>query len=155
MFAINLLIPVSASPELDIHWLWDDRCASCHGHSAEFARKFLGVSDGKLQGRHHVGDLHLFLNNHYLAGQSVDDVYAMLLAQVTNQARFKKECSGCHQNAASFVRETLQREGAILKIRKSDESVEGFLKNHRGLSEEDIDFYTALLTRIAKEVDLP
>src|SRR5690606_5350098 len=77
-----------AADAVDLHRLWDGRCAECHGHSAEFARSLLTVNEGRLAGRHHRDDLATFLHNHYLAGSHVDEVYAMLLAQVVTPPRF-------------------------------------------------------------------
>ena len=144
----------TANSGTDLHRLWDDRCVECHGHSGEFSREFLSVSEGELQGRHHVDDLQLFLHNHYLAGRLVDEVYNMLLAQVNSTARFKHECSSCHQNAADFVREKMIFDETILKIKKTGESVQDFLRQHRRLSSEDVVFYTELLTRVAREVNV-
>ena len=156
LFVISsFLISVNADTDIDLHWLWDDRCASCHGHSSEFANKFLSVSpDGQLQGQHYVDDLHLFLQNHYLTDQLVNDVSAMLLAQLSHPARFKKECAACHESAANFVREKLRFQNKVLQIKESGESVKSFLEKHRRLSDEDIEFYTTLLYRVAKEVNL-
>ena len=106
MVTAVLAMPAVRASNIDLHWLWDDRCDACHGHAGDFARKFLSVSSGELQGPHHttstisVG----FLHNHYLAGNEVDAVYNMLLAQANNQARFKNECASCHDTAAMFVR---------------------------------------------------
>ncbi len=41
---LTLLLPMVISPVvrgsgLDLHWLWEDRCKDCHGHSADFARR--------------------------------------------------------------------------------------------------------------------
>jgi len=151
----ELLAQATADSGIDLHWLWRDRCISCHGNSAEFARKFLSISGSKLRGRHHVDDLHLFLHNHYLTGQVVDEVYAMLFAQVSYPPRFKDECSACHQNAASFVREKLLFQDGVLNIRKTGRGVKGFLENHRRLNDEDVIFFAELLIRVAKEVNLP
>jgi hypothetical protein len=82
-------MPAPRASDIDLHWLWDDRCAACHGHAGDFTRKFLNVSGGELQGPHHVNDLRRFLHNHYLAGNEVEAIYNMLLAQAINQARFK------------------------------------------------------------------
>jgi hypothetical protein len=155
LLTAGFVMPVSADTGIDLHWLWDDRCASCHGHSSEFANKFLSVSaDAQLQGRHHVDDLHLFLQNHYLTGQLVDDVSAMLVAQLSRSKRFNKECAICHKNAASLVREKLQFQNSVLEIKKTVKSVKTFMKKHRHLTDEDIEVYTALLYRVAKEVNL-
>lgn len=145
---------IAANTDIDLHWSWDDRCADCHGHSGDFSREFLSVSRGELQGRHHINDLRLFLHNHYLSDRLVDDMYNMLLAQLSSSTRFKGDCSGCHQNAAVFVRGKLVFDGSILKIRKTGESVSDFLHQHRRLNKEDVIFYTELLTRVAKEVNL-
>ena len=93
--AVLAMSAVRAS-DIDLHWLWDDRCAACHGHAGDFARKFLSVSSGELQGPHHVHDLRRFLHNHYLAGNEVDAVYNMLLAQANNQARFNRPTPDLH-----------------------------------------------------------
>ena len=144
-----------ASADTDLHWLWDDRCAECHGHSGDFAREFLSVSGDELQGGHHTDDLKLFLHNHYLSGRLVDEIYNMLLAQANSSSRFRDECSGCHQNAADFVRDKLIDDDSILKVRKTGRRVSEFLHQHRRLSDEDAIFYTELLRRVANEVDLP
>lgn len=154
LFAVVVLSPMMATSGTDLHWLWDDRCASCHGHSGEFTRQFLNVSNNQLMGAHHVNDLKLFLHNHYLSGRLVNEMYSMLLAQASHSDSFKKECSGCHQNAASFVRKNLAMQDNKLIIRTTGRSVKSYLENHRKLTDADIDFFTLLLTRVAKETAL-
>lgn len=140
---------------IDLHWLWDDRCSACHGHAGLFAREFLSVSDGRLQGRHHADDFILFLKNHYLAGHEVDAVYNMLLAQVSTQARFRSECSSCHGAAAEFVRNSLDLRNGVLYCRVGNCQVSIFLKSHRGLNPDDVEFFVNVLTRVAHEVCRP
>jgi hypothetical protein len=140
---------------LDLHWLWHDRCSECHGHSADFARNSLDYSDGLLTGRHHKTDLRTFLINHYLSGREVDAIYDMLLAQVKTQARFKYECSGCHGNAAEFVRNSLELRDGVLYGRDSGERARQFLSDHRDLNVDDIDYFVSLLERIAREIYRP
>jgi len=152
--AVLAMTAVKAS-DIDLHWLWDDRCAACHGHSGDFSRKFLSVSSGKLQGPHHVHDLHHFLHNHYLAGNEVDAVYNMLLAQANNQARFKGECASCHDTAARFVRSSLELRDGVLYSRNSGVSISRFLDHHMELDPDDVEFFINLLTRIAHEVYRP
>lgn len=151
LIIVLLLSPVLVVSAQDLHKLWDDRCVTCHGHAGEFSRKFLSVHNGKLQGRHHVDNLKLYLNNHYLSGHAVEPVYNMLLAQASNKPRFKNECSMCHKDAASFVRETLVFSDGVLVSRKLKTSVRDFLGGHRKLQPEDVDFYMKQLTRIAHE----
>ena len=152
---IVLMTPQIRAAGIDLHLLWDDRCAVCHGHAGDFARKFLSVSGGKLQGRHHVHDLRRFLHNHYLTDSEVDAVYNMLLAQASNQARFKVECGACHEIAAKFVRDTLELRDGMLFGRKSGRPVRTFLDHHRELNPDDVEFYTNLLTRVAQEIYRP
>ena len=152
MVTAGILSPASADSGIDLHWLWDDRCTSCHGHSSDFAHKFLTASGNRLQGKHHVDDLPVFLRNHYLTDQLADEVYAMLLAQLIYPPRFKNECSSCHGSAAGFVREKLLLQNEELTIRNTATNVNEFLKKHRRLNDKDVGFYLMLLTRVAKEV---
>lgn len=147
-----LAAPLVSATGADLHWLWDNRCAECHGHSGEFSRSNLRVVDGQLQGRHHADDLRRFLGNHYLAGNDVDAIYNMLLAQAVSQARFKDECAGCHGSAAGFVRSSLELCEGMLYGRNSGRPVDGFLSQHMALGAADVVFYNNLLTRIANEV---
>lgn len=140
---------------IDLHLLWDDRCVECHGHAGEFARKFLSISGDKLQGRHHVDDLRRFLHNHYLIDSEVDEVYDMLFAQASNQARFRQECGNCHEAAAKLVREKLVLRDGVLYARDSGVRVRYFLEHHRELESEDVVFYANLLTRVAREIYRP
>lgn len=157
VFALAGLLPGLAAPAegIDLHRMWDDRCFVCHGHAGEFARKWLRVSDEELQGRHHTHDLKKFLRNHYLASAEVDSVYGMLLAQAKSQARFKHACSGCHGTAAAFVRRSLEFRGSTLYSRALGQPVQDFLGHHRDLSQSDIEFFTKLLERVAREVFRP
>jgi len=150
-----LMTPVVESSGLDLHWLWDDRCAECHGHAGKFSRKFLSISNHELHGRHHVHDLRRFLHNHYLVKTEVNAVYNMLLAQASSRPRFKNECSSCHQSASSFVRESLEFRDGRLYSRKTGQLVDRYLEHHRGLDAGDIEFFTKLLIRVAHEVFRP
>ena len=151
---VLVTMPASASG-IDLHRLWDNRCADCHGHSGDFARRFLSVSRDKLQGWHHIHDLRRFLTNHYLAGKEVDEIYNMLLAQTNSPPRFKNECSSCHKTAAKFVRETLVLHEGVLNSRASGLPVRGVLDNHRSMEPDDVEFFMTLLTRVAHEVHRP
>ena len=155
IFAVLFHAEAICTAGIDLHWLWDDRCSACHGHAGDFAREFLSVSDNRLQGRHHVDDFILFLQNHYLAGHEVDAIYNMLLAQVSTQARFRSECSNCHGTAAEFVRNSLDLRNGVLYCRVGNCQVRTFLNNHRGLDPEDVEFFVNVLTRVAHEVYRP
>jgi hypothetical protein len=139
---------------IDLHRLWDDRCVECHGHAGDFARTFLSVSNGELQGRHHIHDLRRFMRNHYLADREVDAVYKMLLAQVSSPARFKDECGSCHKTAAEFVRSSLELRDGVLYSRKSGRPI-NLLDHHKDLGPDDVEFFEKLLTRVAHEVYRP
>ncbi len=157
---LTLLLPMVISPVvrgsgLDLHWLWEDRCKDCHGHSADFARRHLEVVDGELRGKHRLRDLSLFLRNHYPAGMEVDALYGMLKAQATTPPRFREECSGCHESAAGLVRERMILRDGVLYSRITDEPIEDLLDWHADTQEGDVKFFTRVLTRIANEVYRP
>jgi len=153
LIAMLMLVTNFGTAGTDLHWLWDNRCAECHGHSADFARQFLQISDGQLQGAHPTRDLKLFLRNHYAPDREVEAIYAMLLAQVTTAPRFKAECSNCHDSASQFIRNSIIVQDGELISRYSGESVREFMQTHRRLNRDDIEFFINLLTRVAGEVN--
>lgn len=153
---ILLLFSTAAGArDLDLHALWDNRCAECHGHSGEFARKYLKITGGLLQGRHHLLDLHRFLEHHYPPDGQVDAIYQMLLAQTSTPPRFRNECRQCHGNAADFVRDSVVVKDGELISRQSGDPVQHFLQSHRELTQDDIQFYLGLFTRLGKEIYRP
>lgn len=155
MIGALLLTAKAGATGIDLHWMWDNRCAECHGHSAEFARKFLQVENDRLQGRHHVEDFRLFLRNHYVSANEADAVYEMLLAQVLTPPRFKHECGNCHGQASTFVRSTMLLQNGVLLSLESKQPIRRFMDHHRGLQADDIEFFVNLLTRVAGEVYRP
>ena len=140
---------------IDLHWLWDNQCADCHGHSGEFAHKFLKVKNGQLQGSHDARNLSTFMRNHYASNIEVDAIYEILLAQALTRPRFKQECSKCHDSAASFVRHSLVLQNEVLLSRQSGQPVREFLPQHRQLGTDDVSFFMDLLNRVAREVYRP
>ena len=144
-----------ATERIDLHALWDDRCAECHGHSADFARRFLQISNGRLQGRHHVDNLQLFISRHYSTPAHAAAIYAMLQAQAATPPLFRQHCSRCHDSAASLVRSTAILRDGVLLSNHSGQPMHQFLSEHRNLSAQEIDFYHRLLTRIATETGQP
>lgn len=145
----------AAAAGVNLHWLWDNKCEECHGHSADFARKNLEATDGTLAGPHHAEDMKLFLENHYLKGQDVDGIYEMLLAQAATPPRFAEECRNCHDTASAFVRESVTMQDGVLVGRETGTPLTDFLTRHRKLNAEDIDFYTTLLERVYREIHRP
>jgi len=154
LYTISTLC-LGATERTDLHALWDDRCAECHGHSAGFARRFLQISDGRLQGRHHVDNLQLFISRHYSTPSQAAAIYAMLQAQVATPPLFRQHCSRCHDSAASLVRSTAILRDGVLFSSRSGRPMQQFLSNHRNLSVEEINFYHRLLTRVATETGQP
>lgn len=151
-----LLAAPAHSAGIDLHAMWDDRCSQCHGHSSEFARRHLSLAeDGRLQSGHANRDLRQFLANHYLAESEVDAVYEMLRAQAGTPPRFKNECGGCHGSAAQLARQSLEVDGALVRVRGSGEPIREFMQHHRGLSTADAEFFSQVLTRVAREVHRP
>lgn len=139
---------------LDLHWLWDDRCAQCHGHSADFARR-LTWREGELVLAHPIGDPLRFLRHHYPAQAEVEPLYRMLQAEAATPPRFRKACAGCHDSAAALARESISFEGSRPIVRRSGLGLGEALARHRGIDAEARAFYEALLTRVAREVHRP
>ena len=131
---------------------WDSRCEECHGEADEFARKYLWAIDGQLQGQHHIDDLRLYMRNHYIPGHLIDGIYNMLLAQANSPARFKSECSSCHNSAEEFIRRAIFIKAGALTGVESGIPVREFLKSHQGLQQTDVEFFTKLLTRVLNDI---
>jgi hypothetical protein len=153
--AAMILTTVGEAPALDLHRYWDQRCGECHGHAGAFARRFLSVRDGELQGRHPVGDMRLFLRNHGVPAGEVDAVYAMLLAQASSPGGFDSRCGSCHGSAAELARGSLVLRDGVLRGVRSSRPVAEFLRDHAGLRPEEVTFFTDLLTRVEREVNRP
>ncbi len=130
---------------------WDNRCEECHGEADEFARKFLWAIDGQLQGQHHIDDLSLYMRNHYIPKHLFDEIYNMLLEQANTPARFKSECSSCHNSAKEFIRKSIFIKAGELTGVESGIPVREFLKTHQGLQQTGVDFFTKLLARVLNE----
>jgi hypothetical protein len=79
----------------------------------------------------------------------------MLLAQASNQQRFKDECGSCHGTAATFVRNTFELREGVLYSRSSGLRVRDFLEHHRSLEPNDVEFFEKVLTRVAQEIYRP
>jgi hypothetical protein len=137
---------------VDLHQHWDRNCANCHGHAAAFARRFLTMKDGKLQGRHHVDNLEGFLGNHYITRDLIVPITGMLAAQVTTEPRFRDECGRCHGSAAALARQSLSLHNGVLVSRKSGRTIAEFLPGHAGIKPADVPFFIDALTRVAAEV---
>lgn len=133
----GVLVPVLAlapvaSPARDLHAYWDDRCKSCHGDSAAFARSTLRA--------------------HYLADDWVAPVMRMLLAQATMDPVFKERCSQCHGSAAAFARRSLAVKDGRLLGNASRQPVAQYLTLHGGLEPQQIPAMVKTLERVRGEV---
>jgi hypothetical protein len=151
-FLLSAAVFTTNALAVDLHKLWDSRCSECHGHSGEFARKYLTVEDGQVIGQHPTRRVRLFLENHYPPGGQVEAIYLMLKAQTETGPRFKDECGRCHKTAAEFVRGSIVVRNDQLYGVDSNEPVADFLLGHRELSAEDADFFSSLLARVVAEV---
>ena len=131
---------------------WDSRCEECHGEADEFARKFLWAIDGQLLGQHHIDDLRLYMRHPYIPKHLIDEIYNMLLAQANSPARYKSECSSCHNSAEEFIKRALFIKVGELMGVESGTPVREFLKTHQGLQQTDVEFFTKLLTRVLNDI---
>jgi hypothetical protein len=155
LITLLLFMGEGFSSGIDLHWYWDNQCAECHGHSAEFAQDFLEAGDGRLQGNHRVQGLRQFMQRHYTSGTETEAIYEMLLAQAVTMPRFKQECSKCHGSAADFVRQSVILEDGVLLSRESGQPIRDFLNRHRRLGTDDVDFFMSQLNRVAREIYRP
>ena len=142
----------AATTDRDLHDYWDARCASCHGHAGQFARKFLRVENGKLIGTHHRDNLAAFLRNHYLTPDLYEPAMAMLKAQAASAPLFNNKCSGCHDTAAEFARKSLEIKSGVLTGRASGKPVIEYLKKHGKVTPEEAAALVQTLTRVLGEV---
>lgn len=145
----------SAPDEFDLHDYWDQRCSYCHGHSSEFARRFLRVDKGRLLGVHHRDDLDAFLRNHYLSEQLVAPVRAMLMAQLATTPLFGEKCASCHGTAAAFARKSLGVVNGVLVGTASARKVVDYLASHGRLEPHEVPIMVDNLHRVRNEVTSP
>lgn len=145
----------AASSGADLHDYWDQRCKGCHGHSGEFARRFLRVKNGQLFGVHHQADLEVFLRNHYLTDELVAPVSEMLTAQVATPPLFGEKCSRCHGTAAEFARNSLVVTNGVLVGKSSGRNVADYLATHGGLGSTEVRAMVDTLKRVRNEVSDP
>jgi hypothetical protein len=96
--ALAVAALASAAAGTDLHRLWDDRCAECHGHAGDFARKHLLLVDGTLQGRSIERELHQFLANHYPGDADVDDIHCSSVWNARSTGRER----GCERTVAAL-----------------------------------------------------
>lgn len=153
--ALAALVLAAAAPAsgTDLHAYWDQRCQSCHGHAGAFARRFLGVREGRLIGVHHRSDLDRFLRQHYLTDELVEPVTAMLAAQVTTPPLYAQRCAGCHGNAAELARRSLQlRDGAPVVRADGRPVAELLARGHGKVSPEEARLISGSLARVLREV---
>lgn len=147
-----LLCAHPAANARDAYASWDNRCEECHGDADEFSRKYLWDVDAQLQGRHHVDNLHLFLQNHYIPAHEIEKMTAMLQAQANKMARFDAECGSCHGSAPDFVRASISTWGDGLTGVESGIPIAEFLPAHQQLGEDDAEFFSRLIARVISQI---
>ena len=145
---LALALAPATAPAVDARSIWDNRCEYCHGDPAEFSGKYLWNVGGRLQGQHHIDDLHLFMRRHYLPEYMIEPVNAMLLADANSPLRFDTECGECHGSAAAFVEKSLWIRGDGITGMETGRELDEFLPTHRNLNPEDVEFYLKLLIRV-------
>ena len=146
--ALLLAGPVDAvarSPEAS----WDNLCEECHGDADEFSRKYLWHIGGQLQGRHHVDNLPLFLDNHYIPAHELDAMTDMLTGFANTLEPFDRNCGGCHGEAAKFVAQSIAIGADEMTALSSGTEVGEFLQSHQDIPAEDIAYYIRLFERVS------
>ena len=149
-----LAIAPSAASAVDLHRLWDERCAECHEDAGTFARQTLKADDGRLLSRRPERDLRAFLLRHQggLPPAEAEGVYAMLSAQARTPPLFREKCSICHVKAADLVRDSLILRDGVLVGRYSGRIIADFLAGHGRLEPDQVPVLVGQLSRIVREV---
>lgn len=142
------LIPLESSSR-DGPAIWDSRCEECHGDPALFANKYLWNIEGKLQGRHHIDNLDLFMHNHYTPDHEIDAINEMLLADANSAQRYTDECNECHGDAREFVDNSLWITKTDVTGLETGREIGEYLPTHQELGPEDVIYYRRLFARIA------
>lgn len=148
--SVAAITPAGAT---DIHAFWDQRCAECHGHAGDFARRHLSARNGTLIGAHHATNLKSFLGQHHMGPGLVDDIYAMLLAQVQTAPLYQRKCIACHETASELVRGELEQRDGRLTGKKTGQPVADFLKSHGRLMPDEVPMIVEVLERIFREIN--
>lgn len=151
--ALLLLICVHGGASArDAYASWDNRCEECHGDADKFAGKYLWVVGGELQGRHHIDDLRLFMQNHYIPAHEIEKMTEMLQAQANNMARYGDECGSCHNGAEEFVRTSINTWGDEPSGVESGIPISEYLQSHQGLTKPGAEFFTRLIIRVVSQL---
>jgi hypothetical protein len=147
-FLLLALIPIQTGAR-DGFTIWDSRCEECHGDPAVFAGKYLWDIEGQLQGQHHIDNLSLFMENHYIPDHEIEAIGDMLLSQANSPLRFKNECSSCHGDVNDFIEQSLWVSRGGITGMQTGMDLGDFLPTHQELQPEDVSFYQKLFARIA------
>ena len=142
------LIPIQAGAR-DALAIWDSRCEECHSDPAVFAQKYLWDIDGQLQGQHHIDNLSLFMENHYIPDHEIEAITSMLLSEANSPLRFTAECSSCHGDVKDFIEQSLWVSRGGITGMQTGMDINDFLPTHQELHPEDVSFYQKLFARIA------
>ena len=129
---------------------WDNLCEECHGEVAEFSGKYLWYIDGRLEGRHHVDDLHLFIDKHYIPDHELDGMSELLTSLANTEARYVERCGECHGPVRDFVDKSIWVKKQGMTALGAGVEVEEFLASHRDIPAQDIDYYLRLFARMAR-----
>ena len=129
---------------------WDNLCEECHGEVAEFSGKYLWYIDGRLEGRHHVEDLHLFIDKHYIPDHELEGMSELLTSLASTEARYVERCGECHGPVRDFVDKSIWVKKQGMTALGAGIEVEEFLATHRDIAAQDIDYYLRLFARMAR-----
>lgn len=144
----------SATPQPDIHELFEDRCGRCHGHAGAFARSTLAVVGDELRSRTRDGDIREFLARHYggLSRAQTESLYTLFMWQVAYGGQFEKECGICHIRARELSRRSLIVDDGELRGRYTGNRIREFLTHHGRLDAAGVDFFYDVLIGLTEGV---
>lgn len=146
-----LLLLAAVADARDGEDVWNSRCEECHGEPGRFAGKFLWYIDGQLQGRHHIDDLALFMQNHYIPDHEIDLINELLSRHANSMVRYRDECSECHQDPLQLAREALWITDTGVRVIKTGDDIADFVVEHRDMPGDEAVYYQELFSRMEIE----
>lgn len=149
--AAALIAAPGVAGATDLHKLFEEHCAGCHGDAGPFAQEALA---GVPLTAERLGAFILRHGRGFPADHAVA-MADMLIAQAATPPFFKQNCAICHGRAAPLVRDRLILRDGVLMDRYTGRTMADFLRHHGALSPERQSFYLDLLRRIEAEVHHP
>lgn len=130
-------------------------CGPCHDGAGALVRDSLDLVDGILKGRSSGTPLRDFLPGHVrdLSAEDAQAIDRALFRVAEGRGRFQERCGICHRSAEGLARHHLILAEDVLRGRYSGREIGPFLAAHGTRSNEEADFFHAVLRRWAPSAE--